>query len=268
MFPAVAQARRRNIRTPERRVSDMQRRSPSDGILRHSLSPRKSPSAELSSDAVTVGSSWMLRRASGAESSEHPRACALPQGSVSLPLAVTNGGLSPSRHGQGHYGFNATAHTNDRAVALACDSASRLPCAASRPHCSRTRTQVPHPIAPLLEERQAGALVACPSSRAAQHAIAPAAAPRARARAVRPQRRAASVHRGESWRHCAEVLERDEATGVSGCGGDAAASRGATATATRSAVSQPRASSACALVVSGRRRAENHSARHPVRQHN
>lgn len=133
MFPAVIHARRRNIRTPERRVSDMQRRSPSDGILPRSLSPRKSPSAELSSDAVTVGSSWILRRASGTESSNHPHAGTPPQGSVSLPRAATNGGFSPSRHGQGHYGFNATAHTNDRAVALACDPASRLPCAASRP---------------------------------------------------------------------------------------------------------------------------------------
>ncbi len=185
MFPAVIHARRRNIRTPERRVSDMQRRSPSDGILPHSLSPRKSPSAELSSDAVTVGSSWILRRASGTESSNHPHAGTPPQGSVSLPRAATNGGFSPSRHGQGHYGFNATAHTNDRAVALACDPASR---AASHPHFSHTRMQVPHPIAPLLEERQAGALVACPFSRAPQHAIAPAVAPRARAGAVRPQR--------------------------------------------------------------------------------
>jgi hypothetical protein len=126
MFPAVVHARRRNIRTPERRISDMKRRSPSDGIFPHSLSPRKfSPAADPPSDVATVGS-WMLRTdlhsRSHSQTANHEtsndRICdveARHRAASSLPSSPSQ----PPRR-QGHYGFNATAHTNDRAVALAC----------------------------------------------------------------------------------------------------------------------------------------------------
>jgi hypothetical protein len=126
MFPAVVHARRRNIRTPERRISDMKHRSPSDGILPHSLSPRKiSPAADPSSDVATVGS-WMLRTEllsrshaqTANQEASNERNCdgeARHRASTSLPSSPNQ---LPRR--QGHYGFNATAHTNDRAVALAC----------------------------------------------------------------------------------------------------------------------------------------------------
>jgi len=91
----------------------MQRRPPTDGILPHSLSPRKgTTSTEPPSAAATVGSSWMLRFDEREGAREHVVASTSPE---------TNFLGSPGklRHRQEHYGFNPTNHTNDRAVALA-----------------------------------------------------------------------------------------------------------------------------------------------------
>ena len=133
MFPAVVNARRRNIRTPERRVSDMKHRSPADGIFPHSLSPTKLASASDSQSNVATVGSWMLRR--GSPSTDHPQSAdqditeAAAMDSKAQFRSINHAGTSPSqnRHRQGHYGFNATAHTNDRAVALACVASATLP---------------------------------------------------------------------------------------------------------------------------------------------
>ena len=123
MFPAVVHARRRNIRTPERRVSEMQRRSPSDGIMPHSVSPEKGVTlTEPFSSAATVGSSWMLRCDTRAEvHTEVPQR--IPEDSRAATTKLLGSLPGQLRHRQEHYGFNPTAHTNDRAVALACVAA-------------------------------------------------------------------------------------------------------------------------------------------------
>jgi hypothetical protein len=137
MFPAVVNARRRNIRTPERRVSDMKHRSPANGMLPHSLSPTKLASASDSESNVATVGSWMLRR--GSPSTDHPQSAGQDIGHVFTEAAALDSkaqfrsinhagtSLSQNRHRQGHYGFNATAHTNDRAVALACVASATPP---------------------------------------------------------------------------------------------------------------------------------------------
>ena len=129
MFPAVVHARRRNIRTPERRVSQMQRRSPSDGIMPHSLSPEKGVTlTEPFSSAATVGSSWMLRYDTRAEVHAEipPRIPEDSRAATTNLLGNLLGSPGQLRHRQEHYGFNPTAHTNDRAVALACVAAKAV----------------------------------------------------------------------------------------------------------------------------------------------
>lgn len=119
MFPAVVRARRRNIHAPDKHLSGAQRRPPSDGTQPHSPSPGQSAtSCETSPEAMAEGRSWMLRR--DAHGVENPGAPAQEYKAKSQIATSCITGLSQNRNRQAHNGFNATCHTNDRAVALAC----------------------------------------------------------------------------------------------------------------------------------------------------
>jgi hypothetical protein len=131
MFPVVADARKRNIRTPERRINGWQRFSvsPSDGILPHSLSPGELESSveqeeRLEPDIARVGSSWMLHRIRHF----NEREVTAVQTSLENSCANKKIGCNSSHGRGGHYGFNATVHTSDRAVALACVNSRTCHC--------------------------------------------------------------------------------------------------------------------------------------------
>lgn len=161
MFPAVVHARRRNIRSPDRIVNDSHHRLPSDGIMPHSLSPRKSASSDVPSPhATAVGSSWMLRRV--ARSAEHAESAAQEHAEKVVPTASSTINPSQLRYRRGHYGFNANSHTNDRAVALACVT----PAALCRSLHSHARSQVSHSIAPISQKGQG---LACDSPCLTEH---------------------------------------------------------------------------------------------------
>jgi hypothetical protein len=119
MFPAVVRARRRNIRATENLKLGSQCRSPSDATLPHSSSsPKNASSAEQSPEAVAVASNSMLRR----ETQSLEKSETVTQGCAGRTQPATSGTMYPSQHRnrQGHSCFNATSHTNDHAVALAC----------------------------------------------------------------------------------------------------------------------------------------------------
>jgi len=148
MFPAVIHARRRNIRTPERRVSDMQRRSPlrrniaafsfsSEITLRRTVVRRCDCGQQL--DSATC--QWYRKL-------EQPSTRGYTaSGKRVVAAAATTGGLHPADMARG-----TTGSTQPRTPTTAPSPSRATPpaaCPAPPPaHCSCTRLQVPHPIAP------------------------------------------------------------------------------------------------------------------------